>query len=100
MPLPKTSRTSVGDCTEGDRKPEQLPPYATRDLIEERLPHIFPEGVPNRSYCIRQLSASTVFAMLHIGAVEGAGRYLGPVHVYRMTDEQASRNDDASRLQT
>lgn len=78
--------------------PEQLPPYATRDLIEERLPFIFPEGVPNRSYCIRKLSASTVFAMLYIGAVDGAGRYLGPVHVYRMTDEQASRNDDASRL--
>ncbi len=75
-----------------------LPPYATRDLVEERLPLIFPEGIPNRNYCIRRLSASTVFAMLYIGAIAGHDRYLGPIHVYRMSGEQASRNDGASRL--
>ena len=34
--------------------------------------------------------------MLYIGAVEGHERYLGPVHVYRMTEEQSqvSGNDD------
>lgn len=74
-----------------------LPPYATRDLIAARLPLIFPEGTPNRTYCIRDLAASTVFAALYIGAVEGSGRYLGPVHVYRMTDEQAGRAGDADR---
>lgn len=75
-----------------------LPPYVTRDLVEERLPIIFPEGIPNRTYCVRQLSASTVFAMLYIGAVQGTDRYLGPIHVYRMTEAQASKSDDASRL--
>lgn len=76
----------------------KLPPYVTRELVEERLPLIFPEGIPNRNYCIRQLSASTIFTMLYIGAIAGQNRYLGPIHVYRMSDEQASKSDDASRL--
>lgn len=75
-----------------------LPPFASRDLIAERLPLIFPEGTPNRTYCIRECAASTVFAAMYIGAIEGAGRYLGPVHVYRMTKEQASKADDSDRL--
>jgi len=74
-----------------------LPPYATRDLVSERLPLIFPEGTPNRNYCVRELAASTVFAGLYIGAVEGAGQYLGPVHVYRMTAEQSVLASDEGR---
>lgn len=74
-----------------------MPPYATRDLVIERLPLIFPEGTPNRGYCIRELAASTVFAAFYIGAVEGSGRYFGPVHVYRMTEEQSASADDAAR---
>lgn len=74
-----------------------LPPYVSRDVVAERLPLIFPEGTPNRIYCIRELAASTVFAALYIGAVEGTGRYLGPVHVYRMTVQQAARSGDADR---
>ncbi len=76
----------------------ELPPYASRDLVAERLRSIFPEGTPNRAYCVRELAAGTVFAMLYIGAIEGTGRYLGPVHVYRMTDEQAARQSALSRL--
>jgi hypothetical protein len=67
----------------------QLPPYVTRELIHERLPLIFPEGTPNRNYCIREMAASTIFTMLYIGAIEGNETYLAPVHVYRMTSEQA-----------
>lgn len=74
-----------------------LPTYVTRDTIAERLPLIFPEGTPNRIYCVRELAASTVFAAIYIGALEGTGRYLGPVHVYRMTDEQAAMADDLQR---
>ncbi len=74
-----------------------LPPYVTRELIAERLPIIFPEGTPNRTYCVRELAASTVFTALYIGAVEGSGRYLAPVHVYRMTNEQAAMSDKADR---
>ena len=76
----------------------ELPPYVSRELVEERLPQIFPEGTPNRTYCVRELAASTVFTMLYIGAVEGTGRYLGPVHVYRMNEEQAALSDTNDRL--
>lgn len=75
-----------------------LPPYVSRELISERLPIIFPEGTPNRTYCIREITASTVFAMLYIGAVEEADVWLGPVHVYRMTDVQAKDFNDEARL--
>lgn len=74
-----------------------FPPYVTRDLVAERLPLIFPEGTPNRTYCVRELAASTVFTALYLGAVEGSGRYLGPVHVYRMTIEQTAKSADADR---
>lgn len=74
-----------------------LPPYVTRDVVALRLPLIFPEGTPNRTYCIRELAASTVFSALYIGAVEGSGIYLGPVHVYRMTVEQAAKGAEADR---
>ncbi|WP_408595114.1 BsuBI/PstI family type II restriction endonuclease (plasmid) [Paracoccus marcusii] len=67
-----------------------FPPYATKAIIAERLPIIFPDGIDNRIYCTRDMAASTVFAMIYVGAVEGAGRYLGPVHVYRMSNEQAA----------
>jgi hypothetical protein len=74
-----------------------LPPFVTRQLVAERLQLIFPEGTPHRTYCVRELAASTVFVALYIGAIETAGRYLGPIHVYRMTDSQAERSGDADR---
>lgn len=76
---------------------QAFPPYATRELVAERLSLIFPDGTPNRLYCTRELAASTVFVMLYIGAVEGSGRYLGPVHVYRMSGAQAERSDPRER---
>ncbi|GHC69633.1 BsuBI/PstI family type II restriction endonuclease [Limoniibacter endophyticus] len=75
-----------------------LPAYATRQLVAERLPLIFPEGTPNRTYCVRELAASTVFAALYIGAIEGSDRFLGPIHVYRMTHEQAAMAADEERF--
>jgi hypothetical protein len=73
------------------------PPYAPRDLIAERLALIFPEGTPNRNYCVRQLAASAVFVALYIGAVEGEDRYFGPKHVYRMTNEQSALVEEFER---
>ena len=75
-----------------------LPPYVPRDVVAERLPLIFPEGTPQRGYVTREMAASTVFAMLYIGAVEGTGRYLGPIHVYVMTEEHAVLEKDADRI--
>lgn len=37
--------------------------------------------------------------MLYIGAVLGTDRWLNPVHVVRMSDRQAAKNDDRSRTQ-
>lgn len=73
------------------------PPYVAWTLVAERLPLIFPEGTPNRGYCTREMAAKTVFVALYIAAVEGSDRYLGPAHVYRMTNEQASLADQADR---
>jgi hypothetical protein len=69
-----------------------------RKEIHKRLQIIFPEGTPHRGYCIRELAASTVFAALYVGAIEGSGFYFAPKHVYRMTDTQAGRIDFGSRL--
>ena len=74
-----------------------LPSYASRQVIAQRLPLIFPVGTAHRNYCVRELAASTVFAALYIGAVEGSGRHFGPVHVYRMTAEQAANANADSR---
>lgn len=74
-----------------------LPRLLPRSEIHKRLPIIFPEGTPHRGYCVRELAASTVFAALYVGAIEGAGIFFGPKHVYRMSDRQASRTDEKSR---
>jgi hypothetical protein len=74
-----------------------LPPYATRELLSERLQAIFPPGIENRDYCTRALAASTVFVALYIGAVEGGDRDLGPVDVYRMTFEQEALSSEEAR---
>ena len=76
----------------------QLPLYIAWEQVSERLPLIFPDGIPvNRSYLIREMTAKTIFTMLYIGAVEGNGSYLAPSHVYRMTNEQAALEDESSR---
>jgi len=76
----------------------KLPPLPSRVEVHRRLQLIFPEGTPHRNFCIREMAASTTFVMLYIGAVEGSGRYLGPKHVYRMSDEQAEMTSDDERL--
>ena len=75
-----------------------MTPMLTREEVHARLQAIFPNGAPNRAYLTRMLAASTVFVALYTDAIEGSGTYLGPKHVYRMTDEQAARVDDASRI--
>lgn len=75
-----------------------LPPYVPWQIVAERLPLIFPEGTPNRRYCIREMAGKTVFAALYIGAVEGGTRHLQPAHVYRMTDEHAVLANDTDRI--
>lgn len=75
-----------------------LPDIPAAKMIRERLAMIFPDTIPNRNYIVRELAASTVFAFLYTGAVEGTGIYLSPKHVYRMTDEQSLKHSDEERL--
>ena len=60
-----------------------LPPLLPVPDIHERLQAIFPEGTENRNYVTREMAAKTVFVMLYIGAVEGAGCWLRPDQVTR-----------------
>lgn len=74
-----------------------LAAYASFEVVAERLPLVFPEGTPNRTYCIRDLAVSTVFAALYVGAVEGTASYFGPAHVYRMSSGQAQMSVQEER---
>jgi hypothetical protein len=73
----------------------ELPPVSE---IRSRLAVIFPEGTPNRAYFTREMAARVVFVMLYGGALERLGGWLGPKHVYGMSDAQAERLDEAERL--
>jgi BsuBI/PstI restriction endonuclease domain/BsuBI/PstI restriction endonuclease HTH domain len=75
----------------------KLPGYIDRAKIHQRLRVIFPEGVPQRTYCVREAAASTVFTMLYIGAVEGTGEWAAPKQIVRMTDSQAALKKDSER---
>ncbi|HTG31949.1 MAG TPA: BsuBI/PstI family type II restriction endonuclease [Thermoanaerobaculia bacterium] len=72
-----------------------LPPISG---IKERLATIFPEGIPNRLYFTREMAAKVVFVMLYTGAIERLGRWLGPKHVYGMSDAQAKILEEPERL--
>lgn len=75
-----------------------LPALLPWQTIRARLLAIFPEGTPDRPFLVREASARTVFVALYVGAIEGAERWIAPRHVVRMSDAQAERQDDASRL--
>lgn len=75
-----------------------LPLLSTWNEIHSRLPEIFPEGTANREHTIWEIASKTIFVMLYAGAVEGRDAWVRPDQVTRMTDGQAARVDDASRL--
>nr|WP_294517991.1 BsuBI/PstI family type II restriction endonuclease [uncultured Rhodopila sp.] len=74
-----------------------LPPIPAIDEILERLKAIFPEGMPDRGYLVRDMTAKVVFTALYVGAIEGEDRWLAPRHVVRMGHHQASQQSDAGR---
>lgn len=74
-----------------------LPSYIGRKTVHDRLKVIFPEGVPQRTYCVREAAASTIFTLLYIGAIEGAGEWAAPKQIVRMTDSQAALTSDLDR---
>jgi hypothetical protein len=74
-----------------------LPPFINVQTVRERLQVIFPEGVPQRNYCVREAAASTVFTMLYIGAVQGADTWVAPKQIVRMTSQQAMSSSESAR---
>lgn len=74
-----------------------LPPLLSWRQVQKRLDVVFPPGTAHREWLVRELCAKTVFSMLYIGAVEGRDVFLGPKHVYRMSDKQAALASDAQR---
>ncbi len=74
-----------------------LPPLLSVAEVNERLRAVFPEGTPNRNYVVREMAAKTVFVMLYVGAVTGAGRWVRPDQVTRMTDSQTGLGAEAER---
>lgn len=69
----------------------------TREQVRERLLQVFPQGAAFRANVTNPVAASTVFTALYIDAIEGSDEWLGPKHVYRMTEEQAAQTDGVSR---
>lgn len=74
-----------------------LPEVPSLDLIRERLPAIFPEGIEHRSYAIREVAARVVYTMFYVGAVEGGDAWLRPSQVTDMSFHQSELLDEESR---
>jgi BsuBI/PstI restriction endonuclease domain/BsuBI/PstI restriction endonuclease HTH domain len=75
-----------------------LPALLDWHAVHERLRLIFPDGVPERSFLVREATARTIFVALYVGAVDGSERWIAPRHVVRMSDAQAAQRDDTARL--
>jgi BsuBI/PstI restriction endonuclease domain/BsuBI/PstI restriction endonuclease HTH domain len=73
----------------------ELPKLAT---ISQRLQDIFPEGMENRTFFVRDIAAKTVFVMLYAGAVEGQEQWVRPNQIARMTDAQCRKTGVKARL--
>ncbi len=56
-----------------------LPPLLPWQTVRQRLQTIFPGGVPERQFLVREVTARTVFVALYVGAVEGAERWIAPL---------------------
>lgn len=63
----------------------------------KRLPLIFPEGIENRNYCIREMAARTIWVMLYVGALQGLDRWIRPSQVTDMGKAQARRTSATER---
>jgi hypothetical protein len=69
------------------------------DLIRQRLSHIFPDGFPKRHDLIADRAAKSIQVMFYAGALEGAGVWVRPSQITRMTDSQMARQVSEDRLQ-
>ena len=73
-------------------------PLPNIEEIHRRLEIIFPNGISDRQYLVRESTARTVFVMLYVDAVEGGSFCLAPQNVYRFTQEQSELQTEESRI--
>lgn len=72
-------------------------PLPSIGAIKARLEIIFPAGIPDRQYVVRESAARIVLVMLYMDAVEGRGPQMRPSQVYRMSDRQVALQGDDER---
>ncbi|HIE5650118.1 TPA: BsuBI/PstI family type II restriction endonuclease [Stenotrophomonas maltophilia] len=75
-----------------------LPNVPALELIRERLPLIFPDGIEHRNYATREVAVRVVYTMFYVGALEGTDAWLRPSQVTDMSVAQADLLDDESRI--
>ncbi|CAM5517134.1 BsuBI/PstI family type II restriction endonuclease [Eoetvoesiella caeni] len=73
------------------------PAVPALSTVTERLPLIFPEGIENRQYCIRESTAKTVLTMIYCGAIYGSNRWIRPSQVVDMSDAQLTLSNELDR---
>ncbi|MDP3008140.1 MAG: BsuBI/PstI family type II restriction endonuclease [Methylococcales bacterium] len=73
------------------------PTVPSLSTVIARLPLIFPEGVENRQYCIREATAKTIAVMFYCGAIHGSDRWARPSQVTDMSNEQIALTDQSAR---
>jgi hypothetical protein len=66
--------------------------------IRHRLPAVFPDGLEDRQYCVREMAVNTIFVMFYIDAVEGQGHYMRPNQVSMMSHRQAEKTSNVDRM--
>jgi hypothetical protein len=76
----------------------ELPTVPSLRMIRDRLVEVFPEGTENRTYVTREIAVRSIFVMFYSGAVEGADVWIRPDQVTKMSDVQAGKTDDSSRI--
>ncbi|AGB02290.1 BsuBI/PstI family type II restriction endonuclease [Methanoregula formicica] len=80
-----------------DIQSPSLPSLPSIDVINQRLPLIFPMDTEHRSQIIGKMAVRTIFVMFYIGAIEGRNEWFQPAHVLNMDDARASRTNEESR---
>jgi hypothetical protein len=72
-------------------------PVPSLDIIEKRLPLIFPDGITDRNNLIRNIAVKTIFVHFYVNAIEGEDCWLRPDQVTKMGEAQSRILDREAR---
>lgn len=74
-----------------------LAPLLDIEEIQRRLQEIFPEGIADRNFLVREMAAKSVFVMLYADAIEGSDVWISPKQITRMSDATAKKQRNLER---